>query len=938
MKITGTYLNTTLAKRIALILFAAALVPASLISGLMYKNLVSLDKEYGHKAMVDNAQDYALTAMANLKYARTSLNDVALRLSENEGLYSHFNDLKQPGNHSLILVDSKGEVLRQSGIAGFPVAELQKLIQARPADVDPSKSWLLAIPTRLKNPAYSMAIAVPAKTAGNQNALLVGELETNYIWGDPAEYPFDTAICAYNGALKNKQTLFCSGEDVLRTGSSMEESENIASWELFLRAEFQSEPWVFVSKQINYSGIENSSSLGSDLLGISSFSLLIIALLSLMQIRKTMGPLEQLIEGTRKISKGEFAQVNVRADCEFGELANAFNGMSSDIQRQLETLQSLSAIDREIVSRLDVDQLAELVLARIQQLRPDAVLILTCLSEKADAEAQCCVKILENGISCTSRMPLSLREINIIKSYGTGQVVACRKDSRFTHESFMAGYGVDNQWVLPIFWQGEICAYLAVGSRTPLDVNDKGWDEIRELANRIGIAISAEAREEQLLLQAQYDNLTGLPNRILLQDRLRQAMEHTDRTGDPMWVVFVDLDRFKYVNDSLGHHVGDELLIQISKRLQLCIRDTDTVARFGGDEFIVILQGAMDDSLRMGVLHRLIDAVSQPVKIKEQEIIITCSLGIAVYPTDGSSAETIVRHADIAMYRAKELGRNNFQFFTQAMNDKVADRLLMEGHLRRALERNELLLHYQPKVDLRTRKIVGMEALIRWNSKELGFISPAQFIPLAEETGLIVEIGEWALRTACSQAVAWENAGLGQLLMSVNLSSRQFRQANLSHSIQAILEETGLDAGCLELELTESLIMGDVENSVKILREIKSLGIQLSVDDFGTGYSSLAYLKNLPLDTLKIDKSFTDDIVMHTDQAPIVASIISLARNLNLKVVAEGVESHEQVMYLTAHDCDEMQGYYFSRPEPARSIESMLRKDRQITAPHLKLA
>ncbi len=460
---------------------------------------------------------------------------------------------------------------------------------------------------------------------------------------------------------------------------------------------------------------------------------------------------------------------------------------------------------------------------------------------------------------------------------------------------------------------------------------------MRELAGRVGIAISAQEREDQLLVQAQYDSLTGLPNRILLQDRLRQAIEHSGRTGNPMWVAFLDLDRFKFVNDSLGHTAGDVLLTEISKRLQQAVRDTDTVARFGGDEFIIVLQGQTDENLRVGILHRLIEAVAMPVKLDEQEIVTTCSVGIAVYPADGSTPDILVKHADVAMYRAKELGRNNFQFFTQYMNEKVTERLRMETHLRKALELNEFSLFYQPKVDLDTKQIVGVEALIRWNSKELGFMSPVHFIALAEETGLIVPIGEWVLRTACAQAVAWQEAGFGKLLMSVNLSIRQFRQTNLIESIATILKETRLQASCLELELTESLVMNEFESSIKILHDIKSLGIHLSIDDFGTGYSSLSYLKNLPLDTLKIDKSFIDDIAMHSDEAPIVASIIALARNLKLKVVAEGVESHEQVKYLISHGCNEIQGYYFSRPEPAQAIETMLRMREALTAPQLRL-
>jgi diguanylate cyclase (GGDEF)-like protein len=568
---------------------------------------------------------------------------------------------------------------------------------------------------------------------------------------------------------------------------------------------------------------------------------------------------------------------------------------------------------------------------------PAATVCVTQLGEESNNETQCSITVADKVLLMSPRIAIPNQEIGVIRTYGAGQFGLCKKDGRLIHENFLAELGAKYCWILPIFWQGEMCAFLSIADETPLPQDSQNWDEIRELAGRIGIAISAQEREDKLLIQAQYDSLTGLPNRILLQDRLRQAMEHSNRSGEPFWLVFIDLDRFKFINDSLGHKAGDQLLSGVAKRLEWTIRDTDTVARFGGDEFIVILQGNMEDNLRTGMLNRLIHALEAPFTIDGNEINTTCSAGVAVYPTDATSAEALLSNADIAMYRAKELGKNNFQFFTQNMNEKVANRLRVETHLRKALELNELEVFYQPKVDLQTKKIVGMEALIRWNSKELGFTSPSQFIALAEETGLIVPIGEWVLKTACAQAVAWQKAGFGKLLMAVNLSARQFNQKNLLKSITDILEETGMDAEQLELELTESMIMDDAEGAEQVLHSIKSLGIHLSIDDFGTGYSSLSYLKNLPVNTLKIDKSFTDDIILHSDEAPIVASIISLAKNLKLNVVAEGVENYEQVRYLSAHGCNEIQGYYFSKPDTAETIETLLKEGKKLESPHLKL-
>jgi diguanylate cyclase (GGDEF)-like protein/PAS domain S-box-containing protein len=433
--------------------------------------------------------------------------------------------------------------------------------------------------------------------------------------------------------------------------------------------------------------------------------------------------------------------------------------------------------------------------------------------------------------------------------------------------------------------------------------------------------------EEELEHQANHDALTGLANRSLLDDRLQQAIGYAARYEYQVWVVFIDLDRFKVVNDSLGHKAGDRLLNVVAERLHEVLRDTDTVARLGGDEFVLVLPERLEEKLTVHVVQRVLDTIVAPVTIDGNELFLTCSAGIAVYPVDGLDPEPLIEHADIAMYRAKERGRNNYQFYTPEMNQRARERLRLEGDLRSAIERAEFVLHYQPQVDLPGGRIVGMEALIRWQHPELGLLAPARFINLAEETGLIVPIGAWVLRTACAQAKAWQLAGHGDLRIAVNLSARQFSQQDLAQSILAVLEETGLAPHCLEIELTESLVMEDVEDAIGILRQLKAVGVLLSIDDFGTGYSSLSYLKRFPIDVLKIDQSFVRDITLDPDDAAIVLSIISLAHNLKLLVIAEGVETREQLDYLARHGCSQMQGYYFSQPVPAKAFEQLLSGD-----------
>ncbi|SDG35936.1 MULTISPECIES: EAL domain-containing protein [unclassified Duganella] len=441
-----------------------------------------------------------------------------------------------------------------------------------------------------------------------------------------------------------------------------------------------------------------------------------------------------------------------------------------------------------------------------------------------------------------------------------------------------------------------------------------------------GTEITERKEAEQRIQHiAHHDVLTGLPNRVLLQDRLAQAVAFANRSGRPLWVMLIDLDRFKFVNDSMGHKAGDLLLKTVAQRLQDSVRDSDTVARLSGDEFVAILTESPQQALSAEVAQRIMRAVTQPVMLEGKEFFVTCSIGVAVYGADGTSAQRLIEHADIAMYRAKKLGRNNTQFYEPAMNEEARERLRIESALRNAVERQEFVLHYQPQVDLQSGRVVGVEALLRWQHPELGMVAPARFIALAEETGLIVEIGAWVLRTACAQARAWQDAGMGALRVAVNLSPRQFSEPQLLASIDEVLRQTGLPPSCLDIEVTEGLFMHDVTQAVELLHKLKALGLALSIDDFGTGYSSFSYLRHFPIDVLKIDRSFISDI-SDGDEAAIVVSIIALAHNLKLRVIAEGVETETQLDYLRRHGCDEIQGYYFSPPLPAAAFEQLLQQ------------
>jgi diguanylate cyclase (GGDEF)-like protein/PAS domain S-box-containing protein len=436
--------------------------------------------------------------------------------------------------------------------------------------------------------------------------------------------------------------------------------------------------------------------------------------------------------------------------------------------------------------------------------------------------------------------------------------------------------------------------------------------------------------EETIRHLAYYDALTGLPNRTLFNDRLIQALAHAHRTEQELAVMSLNLDQFKTVNDTLGYAFGDRLLREVTQRLTRCLGEGDTLAYLGNGEFLLLLPGIGQVQNLERISQRILEAMALPFPLDDHELRISINMGVSFYPSDGETAEVLIKNADAALHRARLQGKNNYQLYTSTIHAKALERLIMESSLRRALEQNELILYYQPQLSLCTGEIVGAEALVRWQHPTRGLIPPMKFVPLAEETGLIVPLGEWVLRSTCTQARVWQEMGFPPVRVAVNLSACLFKQKNLVEYIARVLEETDLDPHYLELELTESTIMENAEATIVKLQELKAMGIQLSIDDFGTGYSSLSYLRRFSLDTLKIDQSFVRDIAIDPEGAVIARLIIEIAHSLKLRVIAEGVETEEQLAFLRAHGCDEIQGYFFSKPLSAGIFTQFLREGRRL--------
>ena len=449
-------------------------------------------------------------------------------------------------------------------------------------------------------------------------------------------------------------------------------------------------------------------------------------------------------------------------------------------------------------------------------------------------------------------------------------------------------------------------------------------ESIQKLNNEIADHLKAQERIKYL---AYHDHLTGLPNRLLFSDRLNQSIFLAPRIEGTIGVLLLDLDDFKMMNDAMGHDQGDELLKVVATRLSSIVRKSDTVARLGGDEFIIMVQNLKDVDGIIKIAGKIISSFNQPFKINNQDFYVTASMGVSVYQIDGEDFETLIKNADIAMYKAKEMGKNQYVLCSPLMKINIIESMKLGNSLHRALERNELVIYYQPQVSYSSKRIVGVEALLRWNHPELGLVSPGKFIPIAEQTGLIIPIGEWVLRNACMQNKAWQDAGLPHIRVAVNLSIIQFQNLKIAKQIADVLKETGLDPNYLELEITESIVMKEADYIVQTLSSLKKLGITIALDDFGTDYSSLRYLKQLPIDRIKIAMPFVQGIAINDKDEAIIKAIIVLARNLEMSVIAEGVETKQQQNFLTKRMCDEMQGFYYYKPMPAQEIEAIMRNN-----------
>jgi diguanylate cyclase (GGDEF)-like protein len=652
-----------------------------------------------------------------------------------------------------------------------------------------------------------------------------------------------------------------------------------------------------------------------------------VAFLSVTQIRRTLGPLEKLIDATRRAGDRDFStRVDVPGDDEFGELATSFNSMAARLGSQFTALLTLADIDQAILSRLDLDRVIETVVMRMRDIVPADYVSIAIVDRNAPEMVRIYTRDQrrEGGLEL-ERCSCSTDDTRVLLAHPEGLWID-RTQAVKPYLAPVAKLGAAVLLVLPIVWQNAVVGTVVLGFHGAAILTDEERGRARNLGDRVGVAFATAAKDEQLYYQANYDALTALPNRLYFKDQLARRLAQAQRETQQFALLFIDLDRFKNINDSLGHAAGDEVLRQTAERLKQCVRETDTVTRLGGDEFTIILPQIRSARDSESVAEHVIASMAAPLVVAGNEHFLSASIGIALYPADGMSAEELLRNADTAMYRAKEGGRGRYVYFEERMNVAALARVNLERDLRHAIDHNEFSLVYQPQLDLRSGRISGAEALLRWDCPGRGRRMPMEFIQLAEETGLIEPIGEWVLREACRQYRAWQVEGITVPLVAVNVSVRQFRQKGFVETVRSIIRSAGIAPHCLDLEITESLLI-DVSGVVAgMLDELKEMGVTLSLDDFGTGYSSLAYLKRFPMTTVKIDRSFVTDLSADEDSSAIAAAIVAMAHALKKRVLAEGVETEKQAAILGRLGCDEIQGYYVSRPLDATMFAEFVRQ------------
>lgn len=912
------------ARRLFFLFVLSAFVPLAAVAVLTVMQVRTLLLQQGEQRMAALAKTYGMMVFERLLLAT----DVGAASVANPQQTFSGDALAPRVFRSLGTLDARGRLERFFGDTELPAPgpeQLERLAAGKTA---------VAVLDAASQPRIVLFAPAGSPSVGP----VVGELKPEFLWGPADETPAFTEFCVAEE--ETRRALYCSnpaGTDALPALAQAPAAQSVTtewereaepmrsrSWAQFMRAQFGTPDWVIVASQPQDVLLARLVQFRQIFMPVVLLALLLVTWFTIRQSRHIIVPIAELGERVRQLANADFkGRVATRRHDEFGELAEAFDGMSQQLDRQFASLVALSEIDRLILSTQDIAEVIRTVLVRMNEVVAADATTITLIDHDHAEHARTYFLEGDAGASASMRRHQMTRlELEALAAEHAGAWVSVPPSDAPQHLALASERGMARALAQPIIWRGDVCGALVLGYRAERELREEERQRAREIADRVAVAVSSAWRDEQLYVQAHFDALTGSPNRLLFKDRLDLEIARSRREGLQFALLFVDLDHFKTVNDSYGHSQGDLVLREAAARIARCVRGSDTVGRQGGDEFTVLLTNLNHPQEAWLISEAIVGALSRPFLVGEEHCFLSASVGIASFPQDGDSAEVLLKCADTAMYRAKAGGRGQTVFFEERMNAEAMARLSLDRDLRLAIERGEMSLHYQPQVDLRTGEVSGAEALIRWTHPEKGPIAPTRFIPLAEESGYIDQIGSWTLREACAQMRRWRDAGLPLKRVSVNVSPRQFRKSKLVEEVLSSAEAAGLPAECLEIEITEGLLLDRGEAVQSMLQQLADAGHAIALDDFGTGFSSMSYLQRLPVEAIKIDRVFVEGLRRSRDSDAIVTAIIALSHAMGKRVIAEGAETPEQVSRLRELGCNEVQGFCFSRALPVAEFEA----------------
>lgn len=921
-------------RRVLQLFVIAVLLPIGLGAVVSFYQVEKSLEEQSYLRSYDASRFHGTVVLENLLKAQRELDTVLARI-ENTG----FSETIETTFASDLLLISQGQppqaITGDQPVEGFPLEKLTFNGSGRPA-----------IYIGERDGAIFMAVKSPPLSERNQ--ILLGRLNKPMIFGNEHEQLLYAQLCIFQA----NKALYCTSElatekDLIQSHLTRPLAERRLNWQtrentrmlasvrdLFLPSHFESSIWQVVvaeSETLVYAPVSVFRWLFPALTALSILSMLFLVV---TQTRRHLSPLSKLQENARKLGGGDFdARISLNTQDEFEALGDSFNDMADKLGTQFNFLEVMAEIDTVMLASADLAGVCKTILDNVPKILPTSGLAVLTLNQARESSGRLFYRSWND--SKTIEYNDKRVEKNFLLRLQQNPEAFFVEDKQ---EATALFGGLDlapedhntRTLIHPLYFEGKLLGALCLAFSESTELTADYEGRISSITDRTTLALSAVERQERLYKQAHFDELTGLPNRQLFMDRLEQCLAKAEREKSHVAVLYADLDRFKSINDTMGHAYGDLALKQAATRFSRLIRGSDTLARLSGDEFVFAIPDLKEPRDVMQVVQTIMNDFNTPFQLNQQEFVLGLSIGIAVAPESGDSAENLVKNADIAMYRAKGNPTTAFKFFEESMNAEIRERSSLAQDLLQAVRDKKLELVYQPKVHTQTHKIASAEALIRWKHPKLGYISPAKFIPIAEETGLIPQIGEFALNTACEQFAQWRRQGLPISQVAVNVSPRQIQYTDLVEVVESILERTAIPASCLELEITEDLLIEDYQKTEEMLSRLGKLGVGLALDDFGTGYSSLSHLHELSFDTLKIDKCFIDNLGTTDNSDAIVRSIIALGKSLDKKLVGEGVENEHQLRFLAGTGCHLIQGYYFSKPLSAPQLTNLLRANRPL--------